>query len=555
MAIGLGGLAAIFVIVQLLYPGNTLLPFSSVDTLSAGGWKKADAAWELDRRMNAQPIPVYLNEETDPYTKLKPADVGLTIVNEQRVNSIDYPWYLRLVPTSLLWAGLVQSDGTPDYERDNAALDDYIEKELGNCNLKPKNATVTFEDDKLRLVKAENGGTCDEPDVRAAIGKLAPTLADPSRLTLDVEVSEPAVKDLQARELIKQLERESAGGIRLAVKSDTEIIPQKTVLGWLDFSADKDRLVFSINEQRSDKYFDDTVAKQVSKPAGVTRVTTRDFTELSRANGAKGQALAAEATRASIKDVLTGKSETASVAVVSVNPRVVYNRSYTKTATGIRALITHYGQDHPGTFGVYFRELGGAGRTAASGESQAFTTASTYKLFVAYGTLKKVEAGKWKWSDANIADGRNLSRCFDDMIVKSDNPCAEALLKKYGYTALTNEIAKLGLVSSGWKTSGLPQTTAYDLGIFLTKLQVNQLPLKSSSRDRLLDAMSRNVYRQGIPAGASGQVADKVGFLNGLLHDAAIVYSPKGTYVLVILTDGSTWGNIAELTRKIESLR
>ena len=67
--------------------------------------------------------------------------------------------------------------------------------------------------------------------------------------------------------------------------------------------------------------------------------------------------------------------------------------------------------------------------------------------------------------------------------------------------------------------------------------------------------MKRNVYRQGIPAGASGTVADKVGFLNGLLHDAAIVYSPKGTYVLVILTNGSSWANIAELTKKIEALR
>ena len=41
----------------------------------------------------------------------------------------------------------------------------------------------------------------------------------------------------------------------------------------------------------------------------------------------------------------------------------------------------------------------------------------------------------------------------------------------------------------------------------------------------------------------------------GLLHDAAIVYSPSGTYVLVIMTDGSSWAEIAALTRKIEELR
>ena len=43
--------------------------------------------------------------------------------------------------------------------------------------------------------------------------------------------------------------------------------------------------------------------------------------------------------------------------------------------------------------------------------------------------------------------------------------------------------------------------------------------------------------------------------MNGLLHDAAIVYSPKGTYVLAVMTDGSSWGTIADLTRELEKIR
>jgi beta-lactamase class A len=216
--------------------------------------------------------------------------------------------------------------------------------------------------------------------------------------------------------------------------------------------------------------------------------------------------------------------------------------------------MTHYAQDHPGTFGVAFQELGGQNRSAAYNASHVFVTASTYKLFVAYGTLKRVDSGKWKWSDKNISAGRNLSTCFDDMIVKSDNACAEALLKKIGTTALTNEIQALGLSSSTFLHENI-ESTPNDLRSYLIMLQNGSLPVKATSRDRLLSAMKRNVYRQGIPAGASGTVADKVGFLWGLLHDAAIVYSPKGTYVLVIMTDGSSWANIADLTRQIESLR
>ena len=64
-----------------------------------------------------------------------------------------------------------------------------------------------------------------------------------------------------------------------------------------------------------------------------------------------------------------------------------------------------------------------------------------------------------------------------------------------------------------------------------------------------------NVYRKGIPAGTNGTVANKVGFLNGLLHDAAIVYGSNSKYVLAIMTDGSSWNNIAELTKRIEQFR
>jgi beta-lactamase class A len=140
------------------------------------------------------------------------------------------------------------------------------------------------------------------------------------------------------------------------------------------------------------------------------------------------------------------------------------------------------------------------------------------------------------------------------MIVKSDNACAEALIKKIGANSLNADIKSIGLADTAFSADN-NMTTPNDLANYLTQLEKGKLPLKTESRDRLLSAMKRNVYRQGVPAGATGQTADKVGFLWGLLHDAAIVYSPKGTYVLAVMSDGSTWANIADLTRKIEALR
>jgi beta-lactamase class A len=140
------------------------------------------------------------------------------------------------------------------------------------------------------------------------------------------------------------------------------------------------------------------------------------------------------------------------------------------------------------------------------------------------------------------------------MIIKSDNPCAEALLQKIGFREITDEAKKIGLKNTTFLEGDRPLTSAGDLAVFLATLESGQM-LQPASRAKLLDAMKRNIFRQGIPAGANGQVADKVGFLDNFLHDAAVVYSPNGTYVLSVMSEDSSWAKIAELTRAIEKLR
>ncbi len=173
---------------------------------------------------------------------------------------------------------------------------------------------------------------------------------------------------------------------------------------------------------------------------------------------------------------------------------------------------------------------------------------------MAFSVLKRIESGEYSWSD-QISGGRNLEKCFDDMIVKSDNACAEAFVAKIGYKVLTTEAQTIVSTSTTFLDSESYKTTAGDLTTFMASLATQQIPLSATSQSTFLNALRRNVYRQGVPAGASGTVADKVGFLDGYLHDAAIVYSPSGTYALSIMTNNSSWANIAELTQQIEKLR
>ena len=137
------------------------------------------------------------------------------------------------------------------------------------------------------------------------------------------------------------------------------------------------------------------------------------------------------------------------------------------------------------------------------------------------------------------------------MIVKSDNSCAVALGQTVGWQNINDMMTDLGLTNTQ-VVSGDQRTTANDLALFLYKLQSGTL-LSSGDRTRLLDDMKRQIYRQGIPAGTGVTVANKVGFLYALLHDAGIVYGPKSTYVVVIMSNNSSWSQLADAAKQIHN--
>ncbi len=136
----------------------------------------------------------------------------------------------------------------------------------------------------------------------------------------------------------------------------------------------------------------------------------------------------------------------------------------------------------------------------------------------------------------------------------SANNCAEYWLKKWGKTNINNELHGLGFSSATtFSTSDAAHTSAADLQKLLIGLYNHSL-FSVDNANRLLGLMKQQIYRSGIPKGSSGVVADKVGFLWAYLNDAAIVYHPKGTYVLVIMTNNQSWSKIAQITTKIEDI-
>jgi len=517
--------------------------------------QKNDAAETLDEKYAARELQLYFGGADKPQYTPAPAEFGLVTKNAERLEQMSYPWYLRIVPTSLAWAHKVVEPGRPDYNKNTKKLSEFLKEELGgSCQVAPINATAEVDSTTIKVIKEEPGGTCKESDVRKALDGVKPRLNEGFSAQVNMVSIPAAVRAEDVRPVVDTMNVQLASDVAFAYYATNHQVPAQEIRKWLTFSSVGGKFEIGFDAKKADAYLNPNLADKIARPAGISRVKTHDFVEVSREDGAVGRALDTNRTLMSLRSYLIAEAQNVPVGERVVEPRVEYTRTYSNTDTGLSALMKNYAESHPGTYGVSLIELDGKRRRAAWNDTQKFTTASTYKLYVEYSALKRVESGEYQWSD-QISAGRNLEKCFDDMIVKSDNACAEALVAKIGYRTLTVDAQSIVSENTTFLDTESYKTTAGDLSTFMASLATGQIPLNTSSQARFTDALKRNVYRQGIPSGASGTVADKVGFLDGFLHDAAIVYGPNGTYALSVMTDGSSWAAIAELTREIEKLR
>ncbi len=236
------------------------------------------------------------------------------------------------------------------------------------------------------------------------------------------------------------------------------------------------------------------------------------------------------------------------------------------TDTGLSQTVNNWQQSHSFTASVFVQELSGSLRTASSNATASMIPASTYKIYVAYAILHGIEQGSYSLN-TTTSDGNSIQTDLNNMILNSDNDAARTLGFLYGWKNINALLQSQGMnntdlynyVPPSTQPVGDKHTTATDLATMLTKLYAGKL-LTSQNTQLLLTLMKQQHYRERIPAGVPSNtaVADKPGWLspadgeNGYIeNDAGVVYGPKSTYLLVIMTNGSTTQPLATLSQQI----
>lgn len=230
------------------------------------------------------------------------------------------------------------------------------------------------------------------------------------------------------------------------------------------------------------------------------------------------------------------------------------------SSLGLKTAVDEALKGTHGTYGIVIKNLK-TGEYFAQNEHRVFEPASVYKLWIMGAVYQGIEEGKIKDDEVLSKDVEYLNMKYGipsdiaeqtegtvtfsirdaliQMIDVSDNYAALLLTDRVGLSAVSRFLETNGFFETkvGAGNSD-PTTTPSDIALFLEKLDGGQLANEKSTKE-MLDLLRwqrlNDLIPKYLPDGVV--VAHKTGALEPFAHDAGIVYSEFGNYVIVVMTE------------------
>lgn len=220
--------------------------------------------------------------------------------------------------------------------------------------------------------------------------------------------------------------------------------------------------------------------------------------------------------------------------------------------------------NYPSHVGVYLKDLN-TGRIWEYNPDRLFPSASLIKVPIMASVFEKIRtggltldtqikltrndraggSGSLKW----VRDGTSLSvmEIIYKMITESDNTATKMLIDYIGFDYFQRTFEKIGLAYTKIYPEGLSltsgrvarenYTTAREMAGLMERIYKGDLVDRNSSEmmlDFLKHTKSRSRLRKGLPIG--WEIGHKTGLLRKSCHDVGIVFSPRGDYIIAVLT-------------------
>ena len=235
-----------------------------------------------------------------------------------------------------------------------------------------------------------------------------------------------------------------------------------------------------------------------------------------------------------------------------------------------------------GTVGLYVKHLT-TGAEASVNADRVFPAASLYKLPIMAEVIRQVRlqrlspelqmvVSKAHWVPGSgvlqgrVGDSLPIRELLRLLIAESDNIAAMMLLDLAGLNNVNQSMQGMGLRQTRLLDYRVPgvynsplgpyQTTPADMGTLMELIAAGRLvdPAGSEEALRLLESkQASELLSDGLPWWA--KVAHKWGEIPGARHEVGIVFTPRGQYVVVVMTENldpnGSGGYIRDLSRAI----
>lgn len=238
-------------------------------------------------------------------------------------------------------------------------------------------------------------------------------------------------------------------------------------------------------------------------------------------------------------------------------------RSKTPEFVDLQAVVNEWASEQSGKVAVMVYDLDNNRVSAMYNQDEKMSTASLYKLMVAYEWYRLIDDDAAEASDV-VYQKYTRSQCLDLMIRESHSPCAETLLGEIGQENFNKILKERYRLEN---TEDLTSTAADMTKILQIYYRHEELSDESwaTIKDSMLNQPVANGYnwRAGLPSGFSDKVLvyDKVGWESQdgktwkIYNDAAIVEFPEENrhLTIAVMTNNIKPSALANLASKIEA--
>ena len=231
-----------------------------------------------------------------------------------------------------------------------------------------------------------------------------------------------------------------------------------------------------------------------------------------------------------------------------------------------------------GTYGVIVKNLR-TGEKYYSNEHKVYKAGSLYKLWIMAAVYQSIQNGELKEDEqlsqevevlndkfaiegeaAELTEGTitlTVGDALKQMITISHNYAALLLTEKIKLSTVAKYLKEKGFNESKVGTSGEdPITTPFDIALFFEKLYKLELADKENT-DKMIDLLQNQQNTDKLPKYLPKdiKVAHKTGELGWFSHDAGIVSSSFGDYIIVVLSESNSptgvEDRIAEVSKNV----